>query len=283
MNAKEMTPVLVLAALIGGAAGAAAALSLAPKEKADASPSPDTAARLKSAEQDLAAAKAEIEATRKQLVELRERTASAEMSIAKNAAAVAAAEKKPGGRMIRVGRGAAGAGEKSDGGKSEATAPQTIELGDGAMSIALDGLGEQLGQLNGDLASLGAGVELRKLPEDQRWQKAKDDLGLTWNQVEDLKKAVADRDAAMKDAKTTETKPGTDGGTITVTRSDPAKAAHAQADYQDRVNAALSDEQKRNWRSKGYDNAFGSGGFGQTMVMSVNLTNDKSGGPAKDK
>src|SRR5437762_10133739 len=52
---------------------------------------------------------------------------------------------------------------------------------------ALEGvnLGEGLPMAEG-LDQLKASLALRKLPEDQRWQKAKDDLGLSWNQVEDL-------------------------------------------------------------------------------------------------
>jgi hypothetical protein len=136
--------------------------------------------------------------------------------------------------------------------------------------------------MQGDLGSFGAGMELRKLPETERWQKAKDDLGLTWNQVEDLKKAVADRDAAIKDSANVEKKTGPNGGTITISRSDPAKVAHAQADYHDRVNQTLNDEQKKNWQAKGYDHAFGKGGLGGAMVMTVSSTIDKSGDAPKD-
>jgi hypothetical protein len=283
MNGKDLAIALAGAALVGGAAGAAASLALAPKAgTAPAAVPPDVLYRLKSAEDALAKTKTALEESRKSVNELSERVAAAEIKSAKQAAGVAPVAS---GRTTRIGRHAG----PVEVGKGETAEPeQLIEgLGDDVkvqMEHVLNGM-EMARGASEDLADLRSGLELRKLPEADRWQKAKDDLGLTWNQVEDLKKAVADRDTAMKDAVTTEKKTNASGGAVTIKRSDAGKAAHAEADYHDRVNAALDESQRKNWSSKGYDHAFGSspfGGTGATMVMSIDMSSDKKdAAPAK--
>jgi len=277
MNGKDLAIALAGAALVGGAAGAAASLLLAPKaETAQAAVPPDVLYRLKTTEDALAKTKTALEESRKAVNELSERVAASEIKSAKQAATAAPVAS---GRTARIGRHAG----PVEVGKGETAEPeQLIEgLGDDVkvqLENAINGMGEQLGAVSGDFAGLQSGLELRKLPEADRWQKAKDDLGLTWNQVEDLKKAVADRDTAMKDAVTTEKKTNASGGAVTIKRSDAGKAAHAEADYHDRVNATLDESQRKNWSSKGYDHAFGSspfGGTGATMVMSIDMSSDK--------
>ena len=98
-----------------------------------------------------------------------------------------------------------------------------------------------------------------------------------------MKKAITDRDTAMKDAMTKETKTGPNGGTLTIQRPDPAKSAHAAAAYHDRVNATLSEPQKKDWNSKGYDNAFGSAPFGGgSVMMAIDINKESSGDAPKD-
>ena len=274
MNGKELGLALAGAAIVGGAAGAAVSLALVPKaETQTAAVPPDVLYRLKSAEDALAKTTTALEDSRKTVNELSERVAASEIKSAK--AAPGGAPVAP-GRTMRVGRhreAGADASAANDAGLAE---PAQIAL-DGPVSFevgkALDGIGA-------DFAGFQSGLELRKLPEADRWQKAKDDLGLTWNQVEDLKKAVAARDEAMKNAMTTDKVNRTDGsgGTFTIQRSDAGKAAHAEADYHDRVNATLDEQQKKNWSSKGYDHAFGAspfGGLSATMAISIDTSSDK--------
>jgi uncharacterized membrane protein len=293
MTGKEILIALALAGLVGGAAGAAASVSMSTKSAPVEPPSTELAGRLKSAEDELAKTRAALDESRRSIVELTERVTKSELAAAKLAAtpAVAAPTVHAGSRFVRSRRDAAGT--KAEDGKFDEVGPffgaieaqelpeaVTVELND-----ALDGIGAELGEAGVRLTSLRAGLDLRKLPEDQRWQKAKDDLGLTWNQVEDLKKAVSERDAAMKEASTVEKKTGPNGGTITISRPDAGKTAHAQAAYHDKVNSTLNDEQKKSWQSKGYDHAFGKGGFGGAMVMAVDVTREQTlqpGQPPKD-
>jgi len=289
MTGKELTMALVGAALVGAAAGAATGFAVASKEKPAEQTASDVTDRLKAAENQLARTQKALDDSHKTLAELQERVTKSEIATAKLAATPAFAPQtiQPGTHVFRAGRRGAVVGTKTDGKDDDAAfgAIDVQALGDAVgpeINVALDGLRDQLGTMQGDLGSFGAGMELRKLPEAERWQKAKDDLGLGWNQVEDLKKAVADRDAAIKDAANVEKKNGPNGGTITISRPDPAKLAHAQADYHDRVNATLNDEQKKGWQAKGYDHAFGKGGLGGAMVMTVSSTIDKSGDAPKD-
>lgn len=290
MTGKEIALTLVGAALVGGAAGFAA--SVAPSQKESATPlAPEVAARLEAADTELAKSRAALAEASKSIAELSERVTAAELRAAKHAAEVAAQPRKvPVTRGVRMGGHAASSGEApAEGEVMFGGALEGIDLGDGGQ-IALD-LGSALEGSLGDASvpaeftALRAGLGLRKLPEADRWTKAKDDLGLTWNQVEDLKKAVADRDAAVKDAMTKETKTGPNGGTITIQRPDSGKLAHAEANYHDKLNATLDEGQRKNWRDKGYDHAFGSspfGGAGANVVMAIDVRSEKDGEKPKD-
>jgi hypothetical protein len=287
MTGKELMLALVGAGLVGGGAGAAASFATAPKPPTqDVAAESRLAERLQAAETQLAEAKASLEASRKSVNELTERVTAAEMKSAKRDAELAAApapspDKRP-GRGFKIARGG-----KAD---EKAAADMAGEFATALGAIDIDGLtgdvgveigkaleGVDLGGAAEQFAALRSGLELRRLPEDKRWEKAKDDLGLTWNQVEDLKKAVADRDAAMKAATVSEKKTGPNGGAITIMRPDAGKAAHAQADYHDKLNGTLSEDQRKGWTGKGYDGAFGQGGLGMggSMVMTVGVSADK--------
>ena len=277
MTGKELVLAFVGAGIVGGGAGIAANVALAPKAEAPAAPSAELLDRIESLETQLAQAKNSAEESRRTLLEVQDRVTKAEIKASQAAADLAADTGAAPGKPIRVARRVT----KTDAGGAAAEGGIEIaggELGDLGEAIAVN-LGDELAKLDvdgsdlgGQLASLQNGFKLRALPEADRWQKAKDELGLTWNQVEDLKKAVSDRDAAMKDAMTKETKAGPNGGTITIQRPDPAKLAHADAAYHDRVNATLSEQQKKDWGSKGYDHAFGSAPFGGgTMTMAISV------------
>jgi len=290
MTGKELCVAFVGAAIVGGAAGFAATLAAATKDKSADAADAALTARLKSTEDELAKANARLDASKKTIDELSERVTKSEIALARrpDVASPAVPFPKTGQRVIRSGRRAAD-GKTDAAADDVSTALAGVDLSALPENVgveidkALDGIGAQIGGAGSQLESLRAGLDLRKLPEADRWQKAKDDLGLTWNQVEDLKKAVADRDAAMKDAANVEKKTSPTGGTITISRPDPAKTAHAQADYHDKVNAALNDEQRKNWQAKGYDHAFGKGGFGGAMVMTVDVAGEKDlFNPGKD-
>lgn len=126
--------------------------------------------------------------------------------------------------------------------------------------------------LGGELQGLGNGLRMRMLPEAERWAKAKEELNLTDGQVDLIKRAAADRDAAMKDAMQV-TKEGETGrgGRISIRSLDPAKATAAQEAFKSTVNQTLDDGQKKTWKEKGYDHAFGSGpgsGHGAVLIAS---------------
>jgi hypothetical protein len=272
MTGKELVLAFVGAGLVGGGAGVAASVAMAPKAEAPAAPSAELLDRLEVLEGQLAQAKKSAEESRRTLLEVQDRVAKAEVAASRPATVAA-----PGtGATFRVARH--GTNAEAGASAAQGAVDAAPELGEVGEAIALN-LGDELGKLDlnvddlgGQLASLQNGFKLRALPEADRWQKAKDELGLTWNQVEDLKKAVSDRDAAMKDAMTKETKAGPNGGTITIQRPDAGKAAHADAAYHDRVNATLDERQKKDWGSKGYDHAFGSAPFGGgNMVMTIGV------------
>jgi hypothetical protein len=284
MTGKELLLALVGAGLVGGAAGAGASLATAPKvEPPDTTASDLLAARLKAAETQLAEARSALDASRKSLNELQERVTASELKAAAQAADVAAAAPKIGGKRLRLGRGGAVAvdGDKGPDDKELAEVLGAIDfeqLGGNVgiqLGKAFEGLGEQLGA-QGPLGGFVEGMKLRQIPEAQRWDKARDELNLSWSQVEELKKAVADRDAAVKEATSVEKKTGPAGGALTIQRvSDPGKIAHAQAAYHDKVKSTLDEGQRKSWNSKGYDHAFGEpaiGGIGQTMVMKVDVS-----------
>jgi hypothetical protein len=285
MTGRDLTIAIAAAAIVGGAAGALASLATAPKtETTPAEPPAEFAARLKSAEDALARTQAALENSRKTVNELSERVTAAEIKSAREAAAGAAAPNNAG--PVRVGRHRAADAAAAPGAEQAMPVFDAADLGDGLaveLGKVLAANGEEMGGMASELKSLQAGLALRKLPEADRWEKAKDDLGLTWNQVEDLKKAVAARDEAMKNAMTTENKTNANGGAVTIKRPDAGKAAHATADYHDRVNATLNEDQRKSWNSKGYDHAFGSGPVGgaggATMVMSIDMASDKKDAP----
>ena len=285
MTGKELVLAFVGAGLVGGGAGVGASLAVAPRQEAAAvAPTAEILDRLKAMEGQLAQARTAAEESRRTMLAMQDRVAKAELAASRQPA-VGDAAVPAGAKTVRIGRhrstadaGTADAGQQvggivlDDAALADLGGQIAVNLGDelGKMDVEMGDLGEQL-------ASLQNGFKLRALPEADRWQKAKDELGLTWNQVEDLKKAVTDRDTAMKDAMTKETKTGPNGGTITIQRPDAGKMAHAEAAYHDRVNATLSEQQKKDWGAKGYDHAFGSGPVGGgSLVIATSIDTQKT-------
>jgi hypothetical protein len=295
MTAKIVVFSLVGAGLVGGAAGAVSGLGLAPKAEPPAHTDAEILDRLQRTEDALTKTTAALQEMQKSNALLQERLTSTEIKAARDAAQAAAAGNDPAkprarrfGSTLTSAGGAAPAGAGAD---TVEVGPQGFggfkidDLPDGVgQGIAVE-LGKALGELGKDggdvpvqLTAFRDALALRNLPEDQRWQKAKDDLNLSWNQIEEMKKAVSDRDAAMKDAMTVEKKTGPNGGNLTISRPDAGKMAHAQADYHDRVAKTLDENQKKSWESKGYDSAFGNSPFamGGTMAIAIDVQSDKS-------
>ena len=118
-------------------------------------------------------------------------------------------------------------------------------------------------------------MELRALPEEQRWQRAADDLGLTSVQVDEIKRAKAVFDEAREAATTTE-ETEIAGGRMTVRKIDPKKMRAARQELESSVKNVLNSEQQDRWRNEGYEGALtGSGGvhagtiFGKTVRGSI--------------
>lgn len=134
--------------------------------------------------------------------------------------------------------------------------------------------GVQLGSM---LGGFRKGLELRRLPEAERWDKARADVGLADYQVESLKTAVAERDAAMKEATITDTQTTDSGARLSFSRIDPVKARTAREDYDRKVSETLNDQQRKSWRDGGYDNAFGGSGpmgMGSGVIVTTTSTHE---------
>lgn len=136
-----------------------------------------------------------------------------------------------------------------------------------------------------EMKGIGNGFRLRALPEEKRWEQAKTDVGISDAQAETLKQAVADRDAAMKEALATEESTSDGGaGTIRIARLDPDKAAAAQSAYRRKVDETLDEGQRAKWREKGYDHAFGRhGGGGSRAVFIQSVVEEHDGAPGSGK
>lgn len=109
--------------------------------------------------------------------------------------------------------------------------------------------------------------ELRSLPEEERWQKAREALGLTLYQEEELKAASKEHAESHREAMkitTQETKSayGTSTQAISIAMPDMEKMREARKRYDDRVSQALNAEQAKKWREEGYEGALGAGGGG---------------------
>lgn len=156
-----------------------------------------------------------------------------------------------------------------------------IVLGDGTSlgALSMEGLDEAVRK---GFEGLSTGLALRMLPEKDRWEKAKTDLGLQDYQVENLKKAVTDRDAAMKEAMNVQTSADGNASRITIRRMDTAKAAAARADYDRKVTDALDADQKKKWDEKGYGHAFGSPSGGGMSIAVAHTVDVEAGGEKDD-
>ncbi len=123
-------------------------------------------------------------------------------------------------------------------------------------------------------------MELRALPEDERWARIAEELGLNSVQVDELKAAQTTLQEGMKAAITQETKTTDSGAEFSFRQVDGEKMREARKAFDDRVTTVLNDEQKKAWTDGGYQRAVG-GGRG-AMVFSSGVRVRSSGGDGSD-
>ena len=269
MNGKDLVIVMVVA----GAAGAAAAFATTlVNPPALPTGDGDLTARLDRIETALARAAEDRKAENESVAKLNERITGLQIDVNRareeSSAASGAEADAPGGVAARPGRARPRILDGTDQ-KPVQIEGGTFTLGDPSGGVVLGSRGEfTTGALRGRFESLTQGMRLRALPEADRWKKAQDEVHLTDAQVEGLKRAVADRDAAIKEAMQVETTTDANGTMtgLTFRRMDPLKAAAANDDYQKKVTDTLDADQEKTWKEKGYDHAFG-GGTGMTSVV----------------
>jgi len=280
MTGKELLFVLGGATLLGAGAGAGAA-ALGRAAPVPAAPLPDTAGlerRMEALEKSLAVTRRERDELREALAGIQVRVREAEAAAAARPTPTAGGFTTPTGGMEPIAEGEVA--EKLRHALVEALDAKGL-AGWEALVFAADGHGE-LGELAvqgldaaaAEIHGLTQGLRLRALPEEERWKKAREELGLSEAQVDEIKSAVADRDRAMEEGFVTETvKNDGKGGSFTLRRLDPEKASSANRDWDDRISRTLTQDQRSKWRSGGYDGAFGKfpvgGGVGTGAVIAI--------------
>lgn len=285
MTGKELVLVLAGAAAAAGAGGMAAATLLkdAPADSGDASAVLERLDRLTASLDDTNAL---LEQSRDEIGGLRGRIDAVELGLRGVPAAPRASDS--GRRRVDVARHGALDGEEVTGGATlgaqiEATEDevhaelqealgalkQRLVTAGGPQIGTVIGPGGEVAGLSGALSGLQRSFELRRLPEEERWSKAREEVGLNDVQVEEIKAALAERDTAI-DASMVVERDETDGAQrISVRRMDFEKTREANEAYRRRVDNVLNDEQKKAWKEKGYENAFGRGAMGTATVISI--------------
>ena len=292
MTGKDLVLVVLVAGTVGAGAAFAAGLVNAPAPATD--PNADLASRLDRIETALARAADSQKESKESVSKLTERVTGLQMDVnsareeLKAAQSAEAAESAA--EPARPGRAARPHVADLTGHPITTLSDGTLRIdgGDGAKAATFrvegldtEALRPQFEEARKRMQGLSTGLALRMLPEKDRWDKAKADLGLQDYQVENLKKAVADRDAAMKEAMNVESSTDGSASRITIRRMDPAKASAARADYDRKVTEALDSDQKKKWDEKGYGHAFGSPSGGGTSIAIVQ-TMDVHAGEEKD-
>jgi hypothetical protein len=133
--------------------------------------------------------------------------------------------------------------------------------------------------LTSSLSGLTKSFELRRLPENERWDRAREEVGLTDMQVEEIQAAIEERDKAIDESMVIEREEEDGASRFSVRRMDLDKTREANEAYRKRVDNTLNDDQKKAWKDNGYENAFGRGAMGTATVISIGtMTHDSSGG-----
>jgi hypothetical protein len=194
------------------------------------------------------------------LADVREKVPTAEQM-----AAVAAAESAGTVGPDGITRHAAGDGIPAVRMLGGPTGGKAIVIGDGSLGVELPGAMKER------LETMRKAHALRALDEDARWEKAQAELGLSYNQVADLKAAIEERSEAMAGARTT-IESTTDGGATMVRASiDHEKLTAARKAYDERVAGVLNAEQRDAWKDDGYDQAFGGRGGTATFAITTGV------------
>jgi hypothetical protein len=184
------------------------------------------------------------------------------------------------GRSVDFSTSFEGAEDEMKAHMEEALKGLKASLADGSQPVRIGRiLGEngEIAGITGALEGLQRSFELRALPEGERWDKAREELGLNDVQVDEIKAALEERDAAIDESMVVERDEDDGSSRISVRRMDFAKTREANEAYKKRVDNVLNDDQKKSWKDKGYENAFGRGAMGTATVISIgSITNDSS-------
>jgi hypothetical protein len=268
MNTGTVVVAMLVSGAVGGAAGATLAFSLkAPAEAAPGSTSrreaPATEDRLA---REVASLRARVEEMQAGVSASTEEAGRLRSDLEKERAAAAATREK----IAVLESGAAAnpaAASAGPGGFVELPAG-----GDAALKT------RAVTALRGDMAGLGERMkkvmDLRQKTEEERWAAAREALGLSIGQEEELKAALKERDQALKDGMRMETREikGADGNatsTFSIGVPDPEKTREARKRLEERVNATLSPDQAKRWRDEGYEQALGAAGGGMAISVST--------------
>ncbi len=110
------------------------------------------------------------------------------------------------------------------------------------------------------LASVGIKLKtmkLRSLAEEDRWAAASEKVGLNDTQVREIQEATRNRDIEFERATSHEISTDDDGSMRKVVHVDAEIRQAADEAYTDRVSRTLNNEQRKQWRSEGFEGAFG--------------------------
>lgn len=270
MKTGALVLALTMAGVVGGAAGAL--LVQAGSDSPAAAPSPGAGRASGDASADERRAKESadlrnrvevLEANLGNAVQetsrLREELAAATKASGEARERLAALETRPAG-------GEAGAVASALQRMQEAQRAVAIE----GAPIAISGFGERFKKMS----------ELRALPPEERWAKAREALGLTTTQEEELKAAIRERDEGMQEVVKAAMQAREDAardGAADAARGrafDLVKMQEVRRRYDDRVAQTLNADQQKKWREEGYDRAMGGG---VDVVTSVRFDNAPAG------
>lgn len=268
---------LILVVLVAGIAGAAAGIGATLAQPAAAPEMPaDLVARLDRIETALARAGEEQKAAKDANATLNEKLTGLQMDVGNLRQTVDTRSDDDAGEVLAPGEFRRGRAVRrvalADGKPVQIEGGHMVLGGPGAqIEFATPELAQVSEEVAKRMRSVSAGMRLRMLPEAERWKKAQDELHLSDAQVDALKRAVADRDAAIKEAMKVETSNENGGTVLRFSSMDPAKAATANQDFERRVNDTLDADQEKTWKESGYDHAFGGRGGGAVVLSAATI------------
>jgi uncharacterized coiled-coil protein SlyX len=139
--------------------------------------------------------------------------------------------------------------------------PKIFEFGDASTTgekATVETLAARAAELSASMERIRNHRALAGLNEEDRWTKARDEVGLSAQQEETLKEAIAtyrnDLRAALEDKEVTN-RDGT--ASVRLRIPDPEKARDARRAYADRTAGLLSEDQATKWNDKGFAGTLG--------------------------